>query len=245
MHLLRRAAAALLAVTALSTIGLGPARADDGAVIDCQADPVACEASGTQRLANLTLPVVMGDASAGSTVSVTTGRWAQTEGVTYYYAWQRERQNSVMSFERDFDLGQGPGGMTIRANVIARWTDPQTGTLHTGQAYSNWVTVTGARTTTSAQAPRKVKAGKRFSIKVHATNPIGNMTTQIDVLRKGRLIAAKRPGGNGKVVDVTFGGLRLPEGKHRLTVRYFVGPDDRDYYLPSATTVTIKAKRSR
>ncbi|MDX6371215.1 MAG: hypothetical protein QOD98_203 [Nocardioidaceae bacterium] len=91
--------------------------------------------------------------------------------------------------------------------------------------------------TTTATAPKKVKAKKKFNVAVTvaATGTVPTGTVQV---YDGTKLIGTGTLANGKVTITITKGLRK-KGKHTLTVKYL----GSDTVLASQTTVTVKVKR--
>lgn len=241
------AAALVVSLTAPPTAVAGPARASS----DYRA--VASEV----MITNLTPPRIIGTPAYGNVLTADVGTWSTSEDLTYQYRWT---VNPDSTFFQGDDPTYKPLSGYIGKKLYLRIYafGYVNGERAMGEAISAPVTVTPARTTITATAPKVVEARRKFTIKVHIADPSASIWgTDVRVSHKKRPLASSgtiytKASENPtemdvKIVVADYNGRWLPVGIHTLRVRFSGSnasnaPADS---LPSSTTVKIKVvKRS-
>lgn len=140
-------------------------------------DSGAYQATVPESPVNTEPPTVSGTTQVGKTLTATTGTWAGYPAPTFTYQWLRCDSNGNNCVDipnataSTYRLTAADQGKTIRAQVIATNSEGSEG------AFSNAVGPIRASSPTgkpkikvTVKTPNKVKAGKRFTIRVKTSN---------------------------------------------------------------------------
>lgn len=246
MKLIGSSTAALVAAFALSvTVLTAPSHADPSG------PGVASRDARYGGITNLTPPSIIGDPSGGSVLSVDLGTWSRTDDVTYQYRWKLDGETHQSNgFDPTFDVGVGSAGRVLRVYVYAESTVAGEPTMD-GGAWSAPVTLTPARTTITASAPKVVKARKKFKVHATITDPGASIWgTRVDIWERKQFLATSntimsRAAEDAKTLNLNLVVSSLPKGTHKLSVR-FSGMDPVNAVpssLPARTTITVKVTK--
>jgi len=134
---------------------------------------------------NTAPPVASGSARVGQTLTTTNGVWAAQPAATYTYQWLRCDANGENCVDipgansATYRPTSADQGSTIRAQVIATNSEGSEGAISNAIGPIQAAPPSGKpKIKVSVKAPKKVKAGKRFTIRVKTTNRARKQTTK-------------------------------------------------------------------
>ena len=178
-------------------------------------DSGAYQATVPESPVNTAPPTVSGVTQVGKTLTATTGTWSGQPTPTFTYQWLRCNSNGNNCVDipnataPTYRLTAADEGKTIRAQVIATNSEGSEG------AFSNTVGPIRASSPTgkpklkvTVKTPNKVKAGKRFTIRVKTTNRATAQTNRAKAQTSGSTVSSS-PGTTATNVKTC---IKLPRG---------------------------------